>query len=268
MPSKLLISINKYSDIKDYETLGVKAFLFPLHDFSIGYPHKFKLSTIKSANAYLLINRILDCSDVDKLKIVLKTISSNIKGIVFEDIAVFNIAKELKLDIELIWWGNHFGTNSELINFYLELGIDSAFLANEITKEEINSIVLNSLKPLVVQIFGYNQIMYSRRLLLSNYTEYYHLLPLKEEIIKESTNEFKVYEENYGTVIFNNKVYNGLELLNTSNIKYFYINSAFLSKELIVKLIKNDFKLSNIDISTDNGFLSKKTIYKLSEVSK
>ena len=271
MKPEFLVSINNLNELEEYKKVGFSTFLFPLQNFTIGYPNTFNIEDIPY-DGYILINRILDCKDVDDLKTILKSI--NIKGIIFEDIAVFNIVKELNLKIELIWWGNHFGTNPEIINFYLEKGIDSAFISTDITKGETLSIVENSIKPLVLPVFGLNQIMYSRRLLMTNYCKYFNIQSIKEEMLAEekSNIKFRIYEDDKGTVIFNNNIYNGLELLPIPNIKYFYINTAFIDKDIIIELFKNidnkNFDINSLEIETDNGFLDKKTIYKLNEVSK
>ena len=271
MKNKLLVSINNLEDIEGYEKIGVNSFLFPLTDFSVGFPNTFSLEDIPNGkNSYVLINRILDCKSVDNLKKLLKKVNNNIKGIIFEDLAVLNIAKEFKLSKELIWWGSHFGTNHEMINFFLDKGIDSVFISGELTKDEIASVAKRTIKPSIAQLFGYTQCMYSRRELLSNYMNYYNLDLKKELIIKDEKDpnlEFKVFENDYGTVVFDNHIFDGRELMNIPNIKYFYINTSFLSKDIVLEVLKNidkmDFNLDLLNIKTSKGFLDKKTIYKL-----
>ena len=71
MQNKFLISINNLNDIKDYKKVGVSTFLFPLQDYCVGYVHEFSkedINNLKSINKYVLINRILDCQDIDNLK--------------------------------------------------------------------------------------------------------------------------------------------------------------------------------------------------------
>ena len=141
--SNILIYVDDINHIDDYRKAGVSAFLFGLEEFCVGY-NTYSLSVIDSvevSNKYLLINRVLDCKSIDKLKDILKDING-IKGIVFEDIGVLNLINDLKLDVEKILFQNHFGTNKDSINFWLDR-VDSVFVSNEITYDEINYICKN-----------------------------------------------------------------------------------------------------------------------------
>ena len=73
-------------------------------------------------------------------------------------------------------------------------------------------------------------------------------------------------ENEYGTVGYQRNYYDGLELLNLENIKYFLVNPLFLSDKEQIQLI-GDIKNKNLtlNIPTDKGFLYKETIYKLRE---
>ena len=204
MQNKFLVSINSFDDIEVYKKVGITTFLFPLEGYTVGYPGVFnvlQINEVKEKNIYVLINRILNSQDIDNLKELL--LKLKVKGLVFEDIGVFNLVKKLKLDLELIFFPNHFNTNYQSINAFLNKGIDSAVVSNEITKKEIEDITKNAIKPVVLQVFGYNMAMYSRRLLLDNYAKAYNLekqnpLEIRENVSKH---KFLVYENNYGTVL-------------------------------------------------------------------
>lgn len=267
MENKFLVNIRKIEEIEEYKKVGVTTFLFPLASFCVGYESEFSLKEIENngeENKYLLINRVLDCAAVDSLYKILKCFK-NIKGIVFEDIAVYNIAKKLNLNVELIYFPNHFNTNVSTVNFFLNR-VDSVFIANELTKEEIKYITEKASKKVVLQVFGHNQVMYSRRKLLTNFSQEFEI-PLHNPntlIERVSKIRFKAIENEYGTVLYSGKIFNGLELLNLSNAKYFYINTTFISLEDIINTIKE----VKTELNTDNGFLEKETIYKLKEETK
>ena len=103
--------------------------------------------------------------------------------------------------------------------------------------------------------------MYSRRKLLSNYTDYYKMKAVNN--IKTNINEkpFIIKEDDLGTSFYAGKYYNGLELLGLDNVLYFWYNLIGMdiddAKDLIIK--------GKINVSSDNGFLNKKTIYKLKD---
>lgn len=260
MQNKFLVSINNLSDIEVYKKVGVTTFLFPLEGYTVGYPGVFsvpEINDVKETKKYVLINRILNSLDIDNLKELLPKLK--VKGLVFEDIGVFNLVKKLNLDLELIFFPNHFNTNYYSINAFLDKGIDSAVVSNEITKDEIEDITKNAIKPVVLQVFGYNMAMYSRRLLLDNYAKVYNLEKKNPLEITESVSKHKflVYENEYGTVLYDYNVFNGESLLSLDNVLYFLVNTAFLDSDEVIKFLTGNYE------GDYYGFLEKETIFKL-----
>ena len=66
--NKILINIDNISDIENYKKIGINNFLFAVSYFSIGY-NSFNINDLKDldCNKYILINRILNSSDVEKV---------------------------------------------------------------------------------------------------------------------------------------------------------------------------------------------------------
>lgn len=256
---KILINIEQLNDIEDYKKIGINNFLFAVKDFSIGY-NTFELEDLESldCNKYLLINRIFNSNDCEKLKKIIPKLNK-FDGIIFEDIAVYNMLKNT--DINLIWNQNHFATNYSSINHWLEL-VNSAIISNELTLEEVCDILDKSNKKLVLNIFGKNPIMYSRRTLLTNFNKNFKLEDNREMILNESItkNEFLAKETDKGTFILNNKHFNLIPFLNKFNenkIEFYLIYPNGLNAEEI-----NNYLNGKVD-NTDAGFMNKKTIYKL-----
>ena len=260
-----LVNVQKLEDVKKIEKVGIKTFLFALQGFSVGYPKTFKVSDIPThIDAYLLVNRILDCQDIDRLKEILKSISTKIKGIVFEDIGIYNMAVEMGFEGELILWQNHFGTNKSSINFYLKRGVDGVFIASDLEESEINTILCEVNGPVVLPIFGHNQIAYSRRKLLSNYAEHFCLPRSKMAIMKEKIGALNliVCENEYGTVIYNKMAYNAWRMYGKNNVKYYFVDTVFLNIKAVISMIQSfGEQLDNIEY--DYGFLDQKTFYRL-----
>ena len=146
MISNILIYVDDIDHIDDYRKAGVSAFLFALEGYSVGY-NTYTLESINNnevSNKYVMINRVLDCESVDGLKEVLPKLT-NVKGIVYEDIAVYNLVKDLGLDLEMIFYQNHFGTNSNSVNFWLDrCRKDMKFLG-----QDTGEIVINKVKYLL-----------------------------------------------------------------------------------------------------------------------
>lgn len=256
--SKILININNLSEIEDYKKIGISNFLFAIEDFSIGYK-TFKLDEIPEY-AYILINRVLDCGDVDNIKKI-KDKLLRFKGIIFEDLAIYNMFKDS--DIELIWHQNHFATNYESINYYVTHGCLSAIISNELTESEILEILDKEKKPLVLNILGKNQIMYSRRTLLSNFNKHNNLGELNNMTLDTKGNKenFEASENKYGTIITSDEYFNYVPLMNKVNddlVLYYLI----LNKDLSVENIKDIINGASFG---NDGFLNKKTVYRMSE---
>ena len=61
----------------------------------------------------------------------------NIKGLIFYDLSILNIVKELNLSIPLVIAQDHLITNYNICNYYHEKGVEYAYLSSDITKDEI-----------------------------------------------------------------------------------------------------------------------------------
>lgn len=255
--SKLLININKLEEIAEYKKIGITNFLFAVKGFSIGY-NTFELNEIPE-DSYLLINRVMDTKSIEELRLR-KDELTKFKGIIFEDLGVYNILRDL--EIELIWFQNHFTINNESMRFWLSR-VDSAVIGNEITSTEIESIIENASKPLVLNVLGKNQIMYSRRTLLSNFNKYNNLDNFNDMTldVHGTKDEFFARENELGTVIYNNEYFNYLEFaksLNEDKIKFYLIMNLDLNPNDLEEIL-NGKSFGN------DGFLNKKTVYKMSE---
>ena len=256
---KILVNIENLNEIDKYKKIGINNFLFAVNEFSIGY-NSFKLDDIKNitGNKFLYINKILNCDDVNKLKEMVEEFLL-FDGIIFEDIAVYNIFKDK--NINLIWNQNHFATNYSSLNYWLEL-VDSVVISNELTNLEVNDILNKSNKNLILNVFGKSPVMYSRRTLLSNFNKNFNLNDNKNVILNEplTNNAFNAIENEFGTILFNNTHFNLIPYLNELNnekILYYLIFPNGLEFNEV-----NNYINGKINGTTD-GFRNKKTIYKL-----
>lgn len=262
MKSKLLVRINKLSEIEEYQKEGINNFLFPLINFSIGY-NSFTLDELKDldGNVYLLVNRIFDNRACDEFKKI-KDNLVNIKGIIFEDIAVYQILKSTNVD--LIWNQSHFAVNYHSINYWLNKeNITSAVISNELEKNELINLINNVNKKVVLPVLGLNMAMYSRRYLLSYYAETFNKPKLNKAILKNGDIEFLALENKYGTVLFYNKYFNLLNEINKFNdekILFYYIDPNELEVSTVIDI------LNGKEINYDNRFYENKTVFKVGDL--
>lgn len=251
---KKLVTVTDLSIIDDLRENENIELLYPLKSFCVGYDLEF---TIDKIDDFVLVNRILDDFDLDKLKNIL--CNANIKGIVFDDLGIIDIVSNL--NIKKILLLDHLATNVRSINYYLEY-VDSIVVSNDLTEDEIKYILDNANKKLVVNVFGLKTLMYSRRKLLSNYEKYHDLDKIGKYNAKIDNKYFKIVENDFGTKFYAGKYYNGLKLLNLDNVLYFWYDPIGLKKDEILNIILNN-DIKNID--TDTLFLDKKTYYKVGD---
>ena len=191
MISKILIYVDDIKHIEDYRKVGVSTFLFALEGYCVGY-NTYSLEEIEKidvSNKYIILNRVLTSNDIDNLKPLLPQFKT-IKGIVFEDIGLYQVLKNLNLNLELILFQNHFATNTKSVNFWLEK-VDSLFIGNELTKTELEVITKEAIKPVCLHLYGYNQVMYSRRLLLSNWSDEFNIPKKNTNVITDKATGIK-----------------------------------------------------------------------------
>lgn len=266
MINKLLYIVNDKEIIDDLKKVGVKNFLFPLKDFCVGFNNTYDFDEIEN-ESFIFINRILDNESLDLLEKKLNDNRDKIKGIVYDDFGVLYLINKLKLNVITINYQNHFGTNYQSINENLKYN-DSVVVSTDITKKEIDEILKKVEKEVCIFLFGLIPVMYSRRTLLTNFSKEFNI-PTKNNVEideKISKNKFIMVENAFGTVGYQRNYYDGLELLNLENIKYFLVNPLFLSDKEQIQLISDiKNKKLTLNIPTDKGFLYKETIYKLRE---
>lgn len=254
--SKILININNLDEIEKYKKIGIDNFLFAVDEFSIGYK-TFALDDIPDG-AILYINRVMDTKTMDDFKSIIPKLK-RFSGVIFEDLGVFEVLKNT--DIKLIWFQNHFTTNFASMNYYLHHGCTSAVISNEITESEIKTLIEQFKGKLIFNVLGKNNIMYSRRTLLSNFNKHEHLDDYNDMELHTKNNTFFAREDEYGTLIFNDEYFNYIPLANTLNeddlMSYLILNLDLLPEEIDEIISGKEFG--------NQGFLHKKTVYKMSE---
>ncbi|HBA37335.1 MAG TPA: hypothetical protein DCY94_01300 [Firmicutes bacterium] len=259
---KILINITNLSDVETYKKVGITNFLFPVKDYSVGY-NSFTLKEIEStaSTAYLLMNRLLTDEDIDAF-LELK-LPKNVKGLFIEDTGLYYALKDCSL--ELINFQNHLNNNYKTVNFWLKY-FDSLVVSTDITAEEVKEILSQCTKPLVIYTFGYPQIMYSRRNLLSNYHAFRKEKPktLEHFTIPNGNLSLTFKENDRGTVVYPNRPLDGREKVeeyDEDKIKFYVVDTNMLDTSTVLSVLKGE----RID-KTSIGFLEQKTIYRVGDI--
>ena len=135
-------------------------------------------------------------------------------------------------------------TNHMDIAFYLELGIQSVSLAHECSLEEILQMTKQN-KEVEILISGYFSILYSRRMLVTNYLD---AIKSNEKGHKkvldliESTRQDRmpIVEDDYGTHIFSEvpiQSQKELPVLQNNGLYRFRIDSIFMDDDWTIHVL-------------------------------
>lgn len=239
--NNVLLLVDNEEKLKALKGEENVTFLFPVKDFTVGFPSPFSILNIKE-EGYIFVNRVLDNKGIENFKQFLRDLPSNIKGIVFDDIGVLNVLLEENSSLIKILFLNHMNSNYESINAYLEY-VDSVVVSTDITVDEVSEILSMANKPVVLYTFGHMNIMYSRRTLITNYNKHFHMEEERVSSLEEITShqKFQAVENEYGTVLYTKEPFNGLALLelDKKNILFYLINTLFLDTSEVKELLQD-----------------------------
>lgn len=230
---------------------------------------------------FIMLNKNMHNKDLEPLKKVMIELEQYpIDGVFYYDISVVNLKKELGLSYPLIWSQEHLTTNAETCNFWASHGIKGAYLSSEITLEEIKEIRKNTKLSLFVNVFGYLPMFDSKRHLVKNYVNYFHL----EEkgnlyYLEKEGKKYPIVDDENGTTVYSAHILNAIKEtleLEKIGIQYVILNSFLIEENIfhkIVSLLKNLTEENKKEIentvnqlclqNVDKGFLYTETVYKI-----
>ena len=284
---KILVGLNK-KDVLDYLNY-TNSFIIGLKDFSINY-QEYTISEIKkikndypNIEIFVSLNKNIFNSDLKELEQLLIELNKiDIKGLLFYDLSILSIVRRNKLSIPLVWAQEHMTTNYNTCNYYYGKDVEYVSLSSEITIDEIKEIKEKSNIKIISFFFGYPDVSFTKRKLLTNYFLYNKLNKNSDWYkISSDNNEYLIKESNLGTRILYGKIMNGIipfyELKDT--IDYGILNEELMNHDIFIKslaifkdLNENKIKMDDankkiIDLvnSDDTVFYYKKTIYKVKD---
>ncbi len=246
----ILILIENIEDIDKLKSVDINKFLYPLKFFSIGFNKYYDLNEVKEENSYIYINKMMSNNDLDNLAKVLTKLPSNIKGIVFDDLGIIEIVKNL--NVEKILFSSHFNLNSKSVDAMLEY-VDTVIISPDLTTEETNHIISECKNRVGIYGYGYLPVTYSKRKLNTNYADYHDLNYNSKLKLKNTDFDFISIENEDGTIFYYDKVFNGLNIDYKEKPKYVLVNLFNIEVNAFFNNKYNEYK----------GFLENETIYKL-----
>lgn len=266
-------------DLADSFVIGIK-------DLSINQPTYFTINEAKkiikelnnkNKEIFISLNKNMHNEDLPLLKETLLELNDEkITAIMYYDLAIVNLKEKLGIKHDLVWAQEHLTTNSYTCNYWNDLGVKYTQLSGEITIDEILEIKENTSMKLIVPIFGYLPMFASRRHLVKNYLNNFHIEDESKYnfIVKEDT-KYPIIDNEQGTIVYSGFILNGIkESLQLKEIDYLLLNSIFIDEKLFKEIVTmfNNITEENADkyqkyiderLNTDRGFLFKETVYRV-----
>ena len=240
--------------------IGIKN--LSIYDFELDIDSIIEINNSTDINITIAINKMIHNSDLEYVREVLLKVKNTSINILFNDLGVFNIIKELELDNKLIIYGEHLNLSIGSNSFYKERGVSSTYISSDITYKEINSIKENTNMEVYYTVYGYLPIFYSRRSLLTNYFKYINKDKNSDTYyIYDKDDKYMVKEKEYGTIIYSPLINLINELDKIKNIDNLVIDLSYIDDISVIDKFMNNDKEDNTYI----GFFDKETIFKLKE---
>lgn len=224
-----------------------------------------------NAQISLQMNRIFHEQDFEKIETILASIElSKITYIFYTDLGFYQIAKRYHIEDKLIYDAYTYLTNSFDVNAYAKLN-RTVVVSNQISIRELQDIVQNVEKKVMIHAFGKSIILYSKRKLLTNYFHYRNMnkkanrkdFYLQEEFRSEL---YHFYEDANGSYLYEKNYYYLMdELTNLQNVSHAIIHSADLNAETYYKVVcayleKNEKALLQLPLLMSKEIMEKSSV--------
>lgn len=268
--SKLIVTANSFSHFKqliDKDIYGIMLYIDKLSVNSSFYISVYDIEKIdfKDKKIFLVMNKIMHNNDLGLVRDILLKLKDKDVKILFYDMGVYNISRELDMVDKLVIYQDHLNASILSNKFYYDLGIMGSYVSSDITKEELLEIKNNNKMEIYFTGYGYLPIFYSRRYLVKNYLKFINKEDSigKYSIVSDMGVEYPISEEEFGTTIYSQEPVNLINYLDELEIvDYIVMNSNGITddkfNDMVDKFINRD-KLDNCYL----GFFNTKTIFKI-----
>lgn len=259
---KLISEIISIKNISQYNLDGM---IFSYKKFSTVSSLYLEITDIKFVSEYckkndklsiLKIDKIIEEKEVDELYKFLDLVHPLcIDYYIFSDLAVLTYFKNKNELSKLIYSAKTLSCSYNDVAFYQEMQI-KVIISNELTLDSI--IKISELDNVIIDGYGFSNIFYSKRKLLSLFKEkkqiddsvINHVLQIQEETRNEKQ---PIIENDNGTFIFTSSKYVFFkELSKLHNLFMFKIESLMIPEEELLQVIDIYQKASSGDLSDEN----------------
>lgn len=269
--SKLIVSANSKKHLLSLLNKKIDGVILSIKGLSVNDSFFVDTSILdeidfNNKEIFISLNKLMHNNDLEQLRMVLNTLKGRNVKILFYDMAVYNIAKELDMVDKLVICQDHLNASILSNSFYYNLGIIGSYITSDITGSELLEIKKNSKMNIMFMVYGYAPIFYSRRYLISNYLKYINdnKKGNNYSIVSDSGIRYPISEEEYGTTIYTDREINLINYLDMlKDIDYIVMRSNKIEDNKFNDMVDSFINMDTSDDGNYEGFFNTKTIYRV-----
>lgn len=262
--------MNDFYVIPNNKDVVFNNLIFPLKDYSIGFDVYYTVSEInslsKKLNISVIINKFLHKEDIKNIINIINELEiDNIKYIFVEDLGLVSLLDNNKVVVSQ----NHIINNYDSINYFKSLGYSNILVNNDLTINELKEIISKTSSNLFMYFISKNNLMYSKRRLLTAFSNYKNSDISKKEVITEKVSNHKliIKEEKCGTCIFNKRIFAGNKYMSELSSVNKIVNLSNMDEFETKTILKYMDKVNLSDyIEIDDYFLDNVIPYKVGDI--
>lgn len=262
--------MNDFYVIPNNKDVVFNNLILPLKDYSIGFDVYYTVSEInslsKKLNISVIINKFLHKEDIKNIINIINELEiDNIKYIFVEDLGLVSLLDNNKVVVSQ----NHIINNYDSINYFKSLGYSNILVNNDLTINELEEIISKASSNLFMYFISKNNLMYSKRRLLTAFSNYKNSDISKKEVITEKVSNHKliIKEEKCGTCIFNKRIFAGNKYMSELSSVNKIVNLSNMDEFETKTILKYMDKVNLSDyIEIDDYFLDNVIPYKVGDI--
>ncbi len=262
--------MNDFYVIPNNKDVVFNNLILPLKDYSIGFDVYYTVSEINSLsrklNISVIINKFLHKEDIKNIINIINELEiDNIKYIFVEDLGLVSLLGNDKVVVSQ----NHIINNYDSINYFKSLGYSNILVNNDLTINELKEIISKTSSNLFMYFISKNNLMYSKRRLLTAFSNYKNSDISKKEVITEKVSNHKliIKEEKCGTCIFNKRIFAGNKYMSELSSVNKIVNLSNMDEFETKTILKYMDKVNLSDyIEIDDYFLDNVIPYKVGDI--
>ena len=262
--------MNDFYVIPNNKDVVFNNLILPLKDYSIGFDVYYTVSEINSLsrklNISVIINKFLHKEDIKNIINIINELEiDNIKYIFVEDLGLVSLLDNNKVVVSQ----NHIINNYDSINYFKSLGYSNILVNNDLTINELEEIISKTSSNLFMYFISKNNLMYSKRRLLTAFSNYKNSDISKKEVITEKVSNHKliIKEEKCGTCIFNKRIFAGNKYMSELSSVNKIVNLSNMDEFETKTILKYMDKVNLSDyIEIDDYFLDNVIPYKVGDI--